>query len=196
MTTDQRQIERGRATLLPVLAICKDERQIVLMTDYSQHGCGFRGQMQAQPGNTVSLLLGTDHEWQGTVSWNNGRQFGVAHHRDLAFALPATSGYRSVRSPMHIPCTVYAGGYSTEAIVENISLRGLGLRSNIAPGLGTLVSVVIGRTAFETATVRWVSGDRFGVRLQSGADELVHEVLRAASRGVTMSMPAKSKVAA
>ena len=196
MGIDQRRIERGRATFLPVLATCRDERQIVLMTDYSAEGCGLKGEIRAQRGAPITLRLGDEHEWDGTVSWNVGERFGVQHQGNRPFQLPTGDRYRSVRSPMCIPCIVYTRGQQIDAVVENISLHGLGLRSSILPTVGALISILIGRTAFEAATVRWVSEGSFGVRLTPGTDSLVQEVLRSASNSYSNPAPAILGVAA
>ena len=80
--------------------------------------------------------------------------------------LPDGQAGRESRSSRFFAATMEAPGLPPQQIaVRNVSPHGLGARAELVPEMGAMVTINLAGVGDVVGDVRWVTGNRFGVKL-------------------------------
>lgn len=96
---------------------------------------------------------------------------GAAYPINDTGDLPDGQAGRETRSSRFFAATMEAPGLPPQQIaVRNVSPHGLGARAETPPALGAIVIINLSGVGDVEGEVRWVTGNRFGVKLDGSIE--------------------------
>ncbi|MEW4447593.1 PilZ domain-containing protein [Qipengyuania sp. JC766] len=174
----RRAADRHLTFLRPCCITLAHGAYLALVRNLSPVGAQIETDQDLRVGETLEYFWDGIEPIEARVVWQDGRRVGVENLAEAdpkIFARPD----RSARIPCERNAQIWVEGNRFQAVVLNISLRGLmayGL-PEFAPG--TLATICLGRRSFEQTRLRWVAHGSAGFQFAEplGAN-LLMELLR------------------
>lgn len=169
----------------PALITSGSGRAFVTQKNVSESGACFRGDVPVQVGDTIEYSFNGMEDIRAIVRWCEGDLFGVEHleSEQLQGAASVSHPFRPLRVPLEHFAKISCAEWMAFSSVKNISQSGACLTKPAELKVGTLITVELMGLIFEAATVKWVKGERCGIKFarRLSASELNEILIRKAS---------------
>ncbi len=162
---NRRNTERARTVFLPAYVERENRMDMAIMRDRSSGGARFSARAPFRVGEQVRYETGDGVTAHGIVKWCREKAFGVENTRSCTRLKNCESyGYRSIRIPFSFPVDLTAADLNSAAKLLNISLLGGCIETDQKLKVGKLLNLECFGAVFEAATVKWISGDKVGLK--------------------------------
>ena len=169
-----RRHEARQRVLLRADLYAVSNQNTVTVTDLSRRGLSGTTDIELEVGQTVFVSLDEFTHCFGTIRWINQKRFGVKFSNPLE-ALPESSqtdtGYmpdhqeRMLRVAASFQATISLCEPPCAARVRNVSKSGMMIETDLQLSTDQCLIVSLSDRKILPANVRWVEGERVGVKL-------------------------------
>lgn len=163
---ERRSNNRHLAFFCPAYIRTKDVVRYAFLRNLSHDGASFGGVEGLNAGDEIQYHVGDLEPVTAIVKWVSGKTVGVRNvaARISDLTLSTNYPYRSVRLPTATAVTLYVGGQRCAGTLRDFSQSGACVELAVQLRPGQLVSLELGGLSVESATVKWVKGQRVGIR--------------------------------
>lgn len=151
---DQREQRRFTSLFRPCCVEFDGQPYLAVIKNISPGGAQLSTDRPLSVGDVITYYWDSRHRLSGEVVWQRDGNVGVKNV-EICEDVCALQPTRSVRIPCEILATMWVDGEAKPCLVSNISLKGLCAFGVEGVDKGKMVTVVIGKFAFQSAIVRW-----------------------------------------
>lgn len=163
----RRENDRHLRVYKPALIECDGLGVVGILRDVSSKGAGFEVEGEHfKVGQAIDYRWGDRPDISGRIVWADAGRIGVLNDEIDADYEAALKRYRSVRLPFSAPANIYVDGMRLAAETLNFAQRGVCALVAGEIRQGALATIEIGRRCFQSATAKWIDGERVGFALR------------------------------
>lgn len=165
---DRRADERHMTLFRVGTLLIGDRRELCLVKNISAGGASIRAYCLVEENQKVRIELKQDHPVAGVVTWSKAGDAGITFDERVDVIDLLKSGDHGPRPRMprievNSVCYVREGAVVHRSVLHNISQGGLSVETPNPVTVGANVTVSIPGLPPQASTIRWHSGNRYGI---------------------------------